>query len=181
MKRNLAEFLTLFAVVSLLLSACGTEPHAPLEASPPAEAGPGEQPAAAVPTEAPSRGPKILHASIPFEGDIPTIDPALSQDTASIQIVQETFIGLTQLNEETSATEPGMAISWDGRANADGTQTQIAERRPVVAGVDLEVGRGLARALLARRPMGRGRAGASRSTGDSSRLPRLQHQVCLCL
>ena len=123
MKRNLAEFLTLFAVVSLLLSACGTEPHAPLEASPPAEAGPGEQPAAAVPTEAPSRGPKILHASIPFEGDIPTIDPALSQDTASIQIVQETFIGLTQLNEETSATEPGMAISWDGRANADGTQT----------------------------------------------------------
>lgn len=47
------------------------------------------------------------------EGDIPSLDPTHGTDTSSIQIVVETFPGLTRINEITSATEPGMASSWD--------------------------------------------------------------------
>jgi oligopeptide transport system substrate-binding protein len=57
------------------------------------------------------------------EGDVPTIDPSLSTDTSSVQIVEETTVGLTRLNNVTTATEPGMATSWDVANNADGTQT----------------------------------------------------------
>jgi oligopeptide transport system substrate-binding protein len=46
-------------------------------------------------------------------GDIPSIDPSLVKDSVGIQFVQQMFIGPTVLNEETSATEPGMATEWD--------------------------------------------------------------------
>lgn len=57
------------------------------------------------------------------EGDVPTIDPSLSTDTSSVQIVEETTVGLTRTNNETTKTEPGMATSWDVANNSDGTQT----------------------------------------------------------
>ena len=52
------------------------------------------------------------------EGDVPTIDPSLSTDTSSVQIVEETTVGLTRLNNETTATEPGMATSWGSHRSA---------------------------------------------------------------
>ncbi len=57
-------------------------------------------------------GPKVLRANM-GPGDVPTIDPALSTDTSSVQIVELTTVGLTRQNEETTAIEPGMATSWD--------------------------------------------------------------------
>jgi oligopeptide transport system substrate-binding protein len=57
------------------------------------------------------------------EGDVPTIDPSLSTDTSSVQIVEETTVGLTRQNNVTTASEVGMATSWDVVNNADGTQT----------------------------------------------------------
>jgi oligopeptide transport system substrate-binding protein len=46
-------------------------------------------------------------------GDVPTIDPALSTERSSVQIAEETTVGLTRQNEETAAIEPGMATRWD--------------------------------------------------------------------
>jgi oligopeptide transport system substrate-binding protein len=68
-------------------------------------------------------GPKILRSGYMGAGDIPTIDPALSSDTSSVEIVDETTVGLTRQNEVTTLVEPGMATSWDAVENADGTQT----------------------------------------------------------
>ena len=52
-------------------------------------------------------------------GDIPTLDPALGTDTSSIQVIDETFLGLTRADEVTSIVQPGMASSWD--ISEDGT------------------------------------------------------------
>jgi oligopeptide transport system substrate-binding protein len=61
-------------------------------------------------------GSKVLHtASGP--GDIPTLDPGLSQDTSSVQWVNETTVGLTRLSDDTKIV-PGMASKWD--ISADG-------------------------------------------------------------
>jgi oligopeptide transport system substrate-binding protein len=49
--------------------------------------------------------------------DIPTIDPAVAEDVPSVQIIDQIFVGLGRINEETSAVEPGVAtweISEDG-------------------------------------------------------------------
>ena len=63
------------------------------------------------PEAAPQR-PNILHINL-HEGDVPTLDPSLSTDTSSVQVVDELTIGLTKLNEVTLELEPGMAESWD--------------------------------------------------------------------
>ncbi|CAG0942884.1 Oligopeptide-binding protein OppA [Anaerolineae bacterium] len=51
-------------------------------------------------------------------GDVPSVDPNVAEDTTSITIVENSFIGLTNLNEETSVLEPGIATKWD--ISADG-------------------------------------------------------------
>jgi len=61
--------------------------------------------------------PNVLHLNF-GPGDVPTLDPALSTDTSSVQVVDELTVGLTRLHEETMELEPGMAESWT--ASADG-------------------------------------------------------------
>ncbi len=56
--------------------------------------------------------PKVLNMNLGL-GDIPTLDPALATDNASIQILEETYVGLTRLNEESIQVVPGMAENWD--------------------------------------------------------------------
>jgi oligopeptide transport system substrate-binding protein len=54
-------------------------------------------------------------------GTIMTIDPSqveINNSENGLQIVEETTVGLTRLNETTSLVEPGMAKSWD--VSADG-------------------------------------------------------------
>jgi len=100
MRSKLFFVLSLVLAASMVLTACG--------ASAPA---------------APGAGKSITGVFGFGEGDVPTIDPSLSTDTSSVQIVEETTVGLTRTNNETTATEPGMATSWDVVDNADGTQT----------------------------------------------------------
>jgi oligopeptide transport system substrate-binding protein len=63
-------------------------------------------------TPVPPAGPKVLRLAW-GPGDIPTIDPALAVDVISIQIIEETTVGLVRQNETTALIEPGMATSWD--------------------------------------------------------------------
>jgi oligopeptide transport system substrate-binding protein len=120
MRKNFA-LLSLLVVLSVILSACGGDAPAaepvvvketvvvevPVEAEAPAEAA----------------GPKVLSVNTGGVGDIPTIDPAIAEDTTSITVVESTFIGLTQIHEETSLLEPGMATEWESVTNDDGTET----------------------------------------------------------
>lgn len=72
-------------------------------------------PGAATPTGAagiPSTAGHVLTFNLGV-GDIPSLDPSLAQDTSSIQVIAENFIGLTRLNEENVQVVPGMATSWD--------------------------------------------------------------------
>ena len=122
MRKNF-QILSWLVMLSLLLAACApaaatateapaaTEPSAPEATQPPATTEPS------VPA-----GPKVLVTSL-GPGDVATLDPAVAQDVSSTQIVQETFIGMTNLNEINNLIEPGIATSWDIVNNADGTQT----------------------------------------------------------
>jgi oligopeptide transport system substrate-binding protein len=57
--------------------------------------------------------PKVLVTSRHMgSSDIPTIDPALAEDVASVQVIDQIFVGLGRINEETSAVEPGVA-TWE--------------------------------------------------------------------
>ena len=46
-------------------------------------------------------------------GDVSTLDPGLAQDVNSITMIEESFVGLTRLDEATSELHPGMAPKWD--------------------------------------------------------------------
>jgi len=57
------------------------------------------------------------------ESDVPTLDPALATDSESIQILNETYVGLTHLDEVTNIAMPGLANDWTMAENEDGTVT----------------------------------------------------------
>ncbi len=69
-------------------------------------------PSAVQPQAEQSADPKVLNMNLGI-GDVPTLDPALATDSSSIQILEETYVGLTRLNEESVQVVPGMAATWD--------------------------------------------------------------------
>ncbi|HZW02509.1 MAG TPA: peptide ABC transporter substrate-binding protein [Anaerolineaceae bacterium] len=118
MSKRVLSVVTLLVAASILFAACQPTPAATpeiiiqtvmVEGTPQVI----EVTATPGPTEPPAAGPKVLRLNTGSAGDIPTIDPALSEDTTSIQIVDETTIGLSRQNEVTTETEPGLASSWD--------------------------------------------------------------------
>ena len=118
MRKNFAV-LSLLVVLSMILTACGGAAPAAGEPAVVKETVIVEVPGA---TEAPMEGPKVLNLTF-GPGDVPTLDPAIAEDTSSIQVIEEAFIGVTHIDEETSATVPGMATEWTSEVNADGSET----------------------------------------------------------
>jgi oligopeptide transport system substrate-binding protein len=57
------------------------------------------------------------------ESDVPTLDPALATDSESIQILNETYVGLTHLDEVSQIAMPGLANDWTSAENEDGSVT----------------------------------------------------------
>ena len=129
--RKIFTVLSFLVVLSMAISACGAPATtaapatvAPATAAPATAAPATAAPATAAPaTAAPVQGPKVLHVNTGGSGDVPTLDPAIAEDTTSIQVINEAFVGMTSIGEEDSLTYPGMADKWEAVTNADGTQT----------------------------------------------------------
>jgi oligopeptide transport system substrate-binding protein len=121
MRSKISMFVALMAVLSMILTACQPAPAATPETIVKTVIVEGQTkeivvtatpaPEAAKPAAAPAK--KVIKAGLLGVGDVPNVDPSLSEDTSSIQVVEETFIGLTRLHEETNETQPGMATKWD--------------------------------------------------------------------
>ena len=59
----------------------------------------------------------------------PTIDPALSTDTTSVQCVELLFLGLTDFDDQTLDVIPELATEWS--ASADGLTWTFKMRKDV--------------------------------------------------
>ncbi|HZW03709.1 MAG TPA: peptide ABC transporter substrate-binding protein [Anaerolineaceae bacterium] len=127
MRSKVYVFASLLILFSMILGACQQAPQATpetiiqtviVEGTPQVI----EITATPAPEEPEPAGPKVLRVTSGGPGDVPTLDPSLGEDTSSIQIIEEVFVGLTRLNEVTSENESGMAQSWDEEVNADGEQ-----------------------------------------------------------
>jgi oligopeptide transport system substrate-binding protein len=125
MRKKLLAIASLLMIASIILGACAQQPATPqvIEKTVQVEVTKIVQgtpqtittviTATPAPTTAAPAGPKVLRLNTGGSGDVPTIDPSLSTDTTSVQIVEETTVGLTRQNEVTTDNEPGMATSWD--------------------------------------------------------------------
>ena len=53
----------------------------------------------------------------------PTIDPSLATDTTSVDVVGNTFVGLTKFDPISGEVAPSLATSWEPGEDAEGNQT----------------------------------------------------------
>ena len=58
-----------------------------------------------------------------FGTEPPSLDPSLATDTTSVDVIRNTFVGLTQFHPETGAVEPYLATEWEAGEDADGNAT----------------------------------------------------------
>ncbi len=81
------------------------------------------------PTPAPVKRANVVRVNTGGAGDIPSVDPNVAEDTSSITVIENSFIGLTRLNEVDSSLGPGMATKWD--ISADGKTYTFTLRNDV--------------------------------------------------
>lgn len=120
MTRQLWTLLSILLIVSLFLAACGT-PETVIQTVVVKEKG-TDVVKTIVATVEPTKPPeqpkaKVLRFNM-GPGDVPTIDPALATDVSSVQIIDETTVGLTRMDETNAQLEKGMATDW--KVSADG-------------------------------------------------------------
>jgi ABC-type oligopeptide transport system substrate-binding subunit len=75
---------------------------------------------------------------LPMQQDVPTLDPGLAEDSASIEVIEQLFLGLTDFDDETAEVVPELATEWS--ASADGLtytfrlrEARWSDGRPVTA------------------------------------------------
>lgn len=66
-----------------------------------------------------AQGSEPLTLNIGLGGDPLTLDPALATDTTSITVIEQLFIGLVDLDDDTAEVRPELATSWT--VSPDGT------------------------------------------------------------
>ncbi len=107
-KRYLA--LSLVTMLVLLFSACAPQATT-TEAPAPAAT---EAPATQAPTEPPAPAePKILRTNGGASSDYGTIDPSLATQSAEIQVIEATSLGVVRQNETTTEVELAFAKSYE--------------------------------------------------------------------
>ncbi|MDQ1300200.1 MAG: oligopeptide transport system substrate-binding protein [Chloroflexota bacterium] len=113
--------LGIVMILSMVLSACATPTPVTVEkiVEKPVEKivekiveKPVEKIVVATPAPAPKAArPNVVRVNTGV-GDIPSLDPNVAEDTSSITVIENSFVGLTRLNEVTSELQPGMATKW---------------------------------------------------------------------
>ncbi|MCB0183673.1 MAG: hypothetical protein KDE31_05385, partial [Caldilineaceae bacterium] len=98
MNKSLTHIFAVLIVV-LLLAGCATP-------------GPAGAPAAESGAEAPATG-EALTLRLSTTSEPTTLDPNLAEDYYSITPIEQMFLGLTNINNETSEVEPELAESWE--------------------------------------------------------------------
>jgi oligopeptide transport system substrate-binding protein len=98
-------YLLALLLVLLVVAGCTVAPAAPGEAS--------------VPEAAPAASGEALTLRLATVSEPSTLDPNLAEDYYSITPVEQMFLGLTNINNETAAIEPELAESWT--VSEDGT------------------------------------------------------------
>ncbi|HPL30171.1 MAG TPA: peptide ABC transporter substrate-binding protein [Anaerolineae bacterium] len=106
--------MLVLALIALLVPAvAGCATPAPATQAPSGSPQTVEKIVTATPGPAPKAvRPNVVRANFGV-GDVPTLDPAVSEDTSSITVIEECYVGLTRLDEVTNELHPGMATKWD--------------------------------------------------------------------
>ncbi len=119
-RMKLWTLMSLIVMASMVLASCATpEPQTIIQTVVVKE--PGKETVITITTTPPPPAKELRPNVVRFPlgpGDVPSLDPNVAEDTSSITVVEEAYVGLTRLDEETSALEPGMATKWD--ISADG-------------------------------------------------------------
>ena len=134
--KKYAFLVSLVLVLAMLVSACGAA--ATPTAAP---AGPTATPvvvtkvvtATPAPPAPPTATVKPARANVirinNGIGDTPTLDPNVAEDTSSITVIENAFIGLTRLDEVTSALNPGMATELEHLRRRQDLHLQASRQR----------------------------------------------------
>ena len=64
---------------------------------------------------------------LPMGSEIPTLDPGLAEDSSSIEIIEQLFLGLTDFDDDTSEVVPELAERW--QSSSDGLRYTFTLRR----------------------------------------------------
>jgi len=100
MQKKSSILFALLIVASMVLAACPAPTAAPA----------GESGSMAEGETAMAENPVTLNWN--FATEPPSLDPSLGTDTTSISIINELFLGLTELDPETQEVTPELATDW---------------------------------------------------------------------
>ncbi len=109
---QLWSFIGLVVIASMLLVACQPQVQTVVTVVAGTPVVKTEIVTATPPPPARPKRPNVIRANTGV-GDISTLDPSVAEDTNSITVIEDSFVGLTRLEEVTDALEPGMATQWD--------------------------------------------------------------------